>query len=431
MVAIATIGTLGSTQGSRNRTMYAPGMVGSGVRSEVGELGSVVLHRPGLELHRVTPATKDELLFDELVWVDQAQQEHDAFAETIRKAGAETLYLEKLLAEVVADDEVRDGILATHVSAARSGNRIATKARAMLGDMAPDQLAGHLIGGLTLTEAGETGGLVEALSGPEEFVMTPLANTVFTRDSSFWIGQGVVISPMNRVVRRRESDLLHWIYRHHPRFAGSEIWFGDEDGEHWPASVEGGDVLVIGERGIAIGVTERTTASGAAALATKLFEFEVIDRVVVVELPSARSMMHLDTVLTMVDQDRLLVYPRLESLARTLRVTPGAGGSLVVSDGGTLAADFAWAAELDRVELIVPVIDGFQADREQWNDGNNVFAVGPGHVIAYERNQLTNRVLVEAGITVDEIPSFELSRGRGGPRCMTCPVQRAQVVAST
>jgi len=269
---MATPGTLGTTLGSPNSTMYPPRMVSPTVRSEVGALNAVILHRPGLELHRVTPATKDELLFDELVWVERAQQEHDAFAETIRAAGAETLYLEALLAEIVSDEAVREGILAIHVSDARSGRRIATEARALLAEMPPDQLTRHLIGGLTHTEAGETGGLVEALSGPEEFVLTPLANTVFTRDSSVWIGEGVVISPMNRVVRRRESDLLHWIYRHHPRFAGSEIWFGDEAGEHWPASVEGGDVLVVGERAVAIGVTERTTPSGAAALATKLFE---------------------------------------------------------------------------------------------------------------------------------------------------------------
>jgi arginine deiminase len=394
------------------------------VRSEVGALDAVLVHRPDLELHRVTPATKDELLFDELVWVERAQQEHDEFTDAIRASGAETLYLEGLLAEVLADDGVRQGILATHVSEARSGRRIAHNARAMLAEMPPELLARHLIGGLTHTEAGETGGLVEALSGPEEFVLTPLANTVFMRDSSVWIGDGVVISPMNRVVRRRESDLLHWIYRHHPRFAGAEIWFGDEDGEHWPASVEGGDVLVVGDRAIAIGVTERTTPSGAAALATKLFEADVIDRVVVVELPVARSMMHLDTVLTMVDRDRLLVYPRLASIARTLRVTPGADGALVVDEGSSLAADFGWAAGVDRMETLVPPLDGFQADREQWNDGNNVFAVGPAHVIAYERNVLTNQVLTDAGVTVDEIPSYELSRGRGGPRCMTCPVQR-------
>lgn len=388
-------------------------------------LEAVIVHRPDLELHRVTPATKDELLFDELVWVDRAQEEHDAFTETIRAAGAETLYLESLLADILADPDVKAGILATHISTARSGRRLATRAHEVLSEMGVTELARHLIGGLTQGEAGVSGGLVEALSGPEEFVLTPLANTVFMRDSSVWIGDGVVICPMNRPVRRMESDLLHWIYRHHPRFAGAEIWFGDEEGEHWPASVEGGDVLVVGDRAIAVGITERTTPSGAAALGVRLFEADVIDRMLVVELPEVRSMMHLDTVLTMVDRDRLLVYPKLETMARTLRVTPGPESTLVVDEGASLPADFAWATGEDRVELIVPPIDGFQADREQWNDGNNVFALGPGHVVAYERNVLTNRVLSEAGIRVDEIPSYELSRGRGGPRCMTCPVQRA------
>ena len=397
------------------------------IRSETGPLGAVVLHRPDLELHRITPANKDELLFDELVWVDRAGDEHDRFADQIRDAGADVLYLERLLRDIVEDDAILDAILDHQVVAASCGPRLADRTRGYLRDLPRDQTARHLIGGVTLEEAGETAGLVAALAGPTEFALAPLPNAVFMRDSSVWVGDGVILCPMNRVVRRRETDILEWIYRQHPLFSGTNVWFGDEPGEHFPASVEGGDILVVGHRAIAVGITERTTPSGAANLAAKLFSSDVLDRVLVVELPKARSTMHLDTVVTMVSPDQLLLYPPLRSISQSWRVTPGRGGALQVDEGADLVADFGWAAGVDRMRTIEADLNSFQADREQWNDGNNVFAVGPGDVIAYERNVATNNALRAAGINVREIPSYELSRGRGGPRCMTCPVERGSV----
>lgn len=397
---------------------------GGDIRSEVGALEVVIVHRPDLELRRVTPANMDELLFDELIWVERAQQEHDAFTDIMRRAGVEVLYLQDLLEGLLADTALAADVIASQVADELCGRLPARRVRAFLAELPPPELVRHLIGGVTLEEVGVTAGLVAALLEPHEFLLPPLPNAVFMRDSSVWLGDGVILSPMNRPVRRRETELLQALYHHHPRFAASPIWFGD-DRERFPASVEGGDLLVVGDRGLAVGVSERTTPSGAAALAARLFEEEVVDRVLAVELPHARSTMHLDTVVAMVDRDAFLLYPRIGSQARCLRVLPAAGGELDVVEAGSLREGLAWAAGLDGVRVIEPSLDSIQADREQWNDANNTFALQPGEVIAYERNQVTNQTLEESGVTVHRIPSDELPRGRGGPRCMTCPARRA------
>lgn len=399
--------------------------MGGHIRSEVGPLQTVIVHRPDLELHRLTPGNKDELLFDELVWVEKAREEHDAFAAVMSAAGAEVLYLSRLLEDVLTDAELAAEFVEAHVSDDLCGRRLAQRVRALLSDLPVADLVRHLIGGVTLEEVGETQGLVAALHGPDDFILSPLPNSVFMRDSSVWVGEGVILSPMNRVVRQRETDLLRLIYRLHPRFAGTPIWFGDQPGEHYPASVEGGDLLVVGERGIAIGISERTTPSGAAALAARLFEQGVVDRVLAVELPKARSTMHLDTVVTMVDTDAFVLYPKIRQQVRSMQVIPGADGHLNVTEPEGLLAGLAWAAGVDSVRSIEPPLLSVQAEREQWNDANNTLALAPGVVVAYERNVATNEVLEEAEVTVHRIPSCELPRGRGGPRCMTCPVERA------
>ncbi|MDF1596300.1 MAG: arginine deiminase [Acidimicrobiia bacterium] len=398
---------------------------GAAIRSEVGALQTVIIHRPDLELSRITPSNKDELLFDELIWLERAQVEHDAFADLMRATGAEVLYIDDLLTEVMADRSLADAVIVEHVTNDLCGVRLADRVRSFLTELPPERLVKHLIGGVTLDEVGATEGLVAALHGPNDFLLPPLPNAVFMRDSSIWIGDGVVLSPMNRLVRRRETDLLRMVYSHHPRFAATRIWFGNEPGEHFPASVEGGDVLVVGERGIAIGVSERTSPTGAAALTARLFEEGVVDRVLAVELPKGRSTMHLDTVVTMVDRNRFVLYPRIRSHVRALQVTPGPELGLHVEGEIDLIEGLAWAAGLDSADVIEPAMTSIQADREQWNDANNTFAVAPGEVIAYERNVATNEILEEAGVVVHRMPSYELPRGRGGPRCMTCPVARA------
>ncbi len=402
--------------------------MGGDIRSEVGRLQAVIVHRPDLELHRLTPGNKDELLFDELVWVEKAREEHDAFSATIADSGAQVLYLSSLLEEVLIDQELALEFVEAHVTDDLCGRRLADRVRRFLIELPVPDLVRHLVGGVTLEEVGEAEGLVAALHGPDDFILAPLPNAVFMRDSSVWVGQGVILSPMNRVARQRETDLLRLIYRLHPLFAGTAIWFGDQSGEHYPASVEGGDVLVVAERGLAIGISERTTPSGAAALAARLFEENVVDRILAVELPKARSTMHLDTVVTMVDRDAFVLYPKIRQQVRTLQVTPAADGHLQVVETSGLLEGLAWATGLDDIRSIEPPLQSVQAEREQWNDANNTFALAPGEVVAYERNVATNQVLEEAGITVHRIPSYELPRGRGGPRCMTCPVRRDPVV---
>jgi len=398
-----------------------------GIRSEVGRLQAVILHRPDLELHRLTPGNKDELLFDELVWVEKAREEHDAFSATIAASGAQVLHLSLLLEEVLTDQEVALEFVEAHVNDDLCGRRLADRVRRFLVELPVPELVRHLIGGVTLAEVGETQGLVASLHGPDDFILAPLPNAVFMRDSSVWVGDGVILSPMNRSVRQRETDLLRLIYGLHSLFAGTPIWFGDQPGEHYPASVEGGDVLVLAERGLAIGISERTTPSGAAALAARLFEQHVVDRILAVELPKGRSTMHLDTVVTMVDVDAVVLYPKIRQQVRSLEVTPGADGHLKVVETPDLLAGLEWATGLSNIRSIEPPLQSVQAEREQWNDANNTFALAPGEVVAYERNVATNEVLEGAGITVHRIPSYELPRGRGGPRCMTCPVRRDPV----
>lgn len=395
-----------------------------GVRSEVGRLRTVLVHRPDLELRRVTPANKDELLFDELLWVDRARSEHDAFVELLHDAGTEVLHLHELLADVLADEQTAEEVVTAHVTEASCGPQLVDRVRRFLRELPTRELVRHLIGGVSLEEVGGGDGLVARVQLPFELLLPPLPNAVFMRDSSAWIGDGVVISPMNRLVRRREADLLRLVYSRHPRFDGSTVWFGADDVEYFPATVEGGDVLVVGGDGLAVGLSERTTPSGAEALFGRLFEHDVVERILAVELPKTRSTMHLDTVVTMVDRDALLLYPQIRRQVRCLRVTPTSGGGLEVREGGDLVEGLAWAAGLDAMRAIEPDLGSVQAQREQWNDANNVFALAPGEVVAYERNTTTNRILEEAGVTVHRMPSYELPRGRGGPRCMTCPVHR-------
>jgi arginine deiminase len=394
------------------------------VRSEVGRLAEVLVHRPGIELERVTPTNKDELLFDELLWVEHAQAEHDAFADVLRDAGVEVLHLEHLLAEVLADPELAQGVVEHHVTDTTCGPQAVDRVRRLLLDEEPAGIVTHLLGGVTLEEAGGGDGLVAATGAPGDLLLHPLPNAVFTRDSSAWIGEGVVLSPMNRLVRRRETDLLRLVYRHHPRFADAPVWFGGEAREHYPATLEGGDVLVVGERGLAVGLSERTSAPGIEALAARLFAQDVVDRILVVELPKVRSAMHLDTVVTQVDVDLFLTYPAMTAHVATHALTPRRDGRLEIADGGGLPQGLAWAADLDHVRTIEPGLGSLRAQREQWNDANNTLALAPGEVVAYERNVATNEVLDRAGVVVRTIPSYELPRGRGGPRCMTCPVRR-------
>jgi arginine deiminase len=406
----------------------ADGAPGPSVRSEVGQLHSVLLHRPGTELTRITPTNMDELLFDELLWLEHAQIEHDAFADLLRGADVEVLYVEELLADVVADPALARSLVHRHVTETTCGPQAVERVRELLLAGEPRQLVDHLIGGLTLEEAEQSGaidGLVAAAGDPSDLLLAPVVNLVFMRDASAWLGEGVVLSPMNRPVRRRETDLLRTVYREHPRFRAAPIWFGDQDQDAYPATFEGGDVLVVGERGIAIGISERTTPSGIETLASRLFAAGVVDRILAVDLPKVRAAMHLDTIVTQVDVDTFLTYPKMCRSLRSFQLTPRSDGGMHVEDATGFVEGLAWAAGVERAHAIEPALGSTRAEREQWNDANNTLAIRPGEVIAYERNVATNEILQAAGITVRTIPSYELPRGRGGPRCMSCPVRRA------
>jgi arginine deiminase len=394
-----------------------------GSNSEVGTLGVVILHRPGAELQRLTPRNNDALLFDGLPWVAKAQREHDAFADLLRSRGVEVLLLSDLLAEALKSGAARMHGIAAAVDARRLGLPLAQELSVYLRTLEPGPLAHILMAGMTFDELPLTASadfsLVRRMHHGGDFVIEPLPNLLFTRDSSFWIGPRVAITSLALPARMRETSLTDLIYAHHPRFLGVRRAY-----ESRSAPVEGGDVLLLAPGVVAVGVGERTTPAGAEALARSLFDDDLAQTVLAVPIAQERAQMHLDTVCTMVDVDAVVMYPNIVHTLSAFTIHRTGDGGVKIDDEVPFVEAAAAAMGIDRLRVIDTGLDPVTAEREQWDDGNNTLALAPGVVVAYERNTETNARLADSGIEVLRIEASELGTGRGGPRCMSCPAAR-------
>lgn len=404
------------------------------ITSEIGELKTVLLKRPGKEVENLTPDGLQRLLFDDIPYLPAIQQEHDYFASTLKNRGIEVLYLETLLAETLENDEVKEAFLTEFLIESKAHMSGAfLRLQAYLSSLSTFELVEKIMGGIQKTEI-ETSTrthLYELIQNTHPFYIDPLPNLYFTRDPAAVIGGGISINPMRKEARRRESLFMQYIVRHHPRFAKHDIpiWL-NRDYAH---AIEGGDQLVLSKEVVAIGVSERTTAQAIERLAINLFKKQTsFTRVLAIEIPKCRAYMHLDTVFTMVDYEKFTVHPGIEG--------PGGNMNIYILERGkeedtvkiTIRHHLQEALKevLQLQELVLIPCGGgdiIAAAREQWNDGSNTLAIAPGVVVTYDRNYISNDVLRSHGIEVVEILSSELSRGRGGPRCMSMPILREEV----